>query len=77
MNEEKSFEKLREKQLEMAGLPLQNFGRYSLLYREMASYFKIAPWRVGIILGVAGTLFLVYILGPSFVKLASLIGKGF
>ena len=77
MDRVKIYQKLKEKRDEMNELPMNDFGRYSLAYREIASYFKVAPWRAGMVLAIAGTIFLLYLLGPSFLKLASLLAKGF
>lgn len=77
MENEKIYLKLKEKRDEMNELPINDFGRFSLTYREIASYFKVAPWRAGMVLAFLGTIFLLYLLGPSFLRLASLVAKGF
>lgn len=71
------WNKLKEEKEKMKEIPLQNFGRYSLLYREIASYFKVFPFKILIFSAIIGTLVLFYLLGPFFIQLASFIGGGF
>lgn len=71
------FLKLKEKRDETREIPLQDFGKYSILYREIASYFKISPLRPISFFAILGTVLLLYFLGSSFVRLASILGGGF
>ena len=71
------WEKLKEKNKETTEIPLQDFGRFSLFYREIASYFKTFPLKALLIFSFLGALFLIYLLGASFVGLASIIAGGF
>lgn len=77
MDEERILEKLREKREEVRELPIHNLGALTPYYKDTASFFKTAPWRLGIFLAVWATLVIFFLLGSSFLKLASLIGKGF
>jgi len=77
MNEEKILEKLRERQKEVRELPFHNLGVLTPYYKETAPFFKIAPWRLGVFLAIMGAIAIFLLLGPSFTRLASLIGRGF
>lgn len=77
MNEKELMKKMREKQKETVELPSHNFGRLTPFYKETVPLFKVAPWRLGISLSLVAAFLLLFLLGPYFIRLASLLSKGF
>lgn len=74
---EETFNLLKEKQKEIASLPESNLGRFTPYYKEAMPFFKLAPWRLGIVLAFLGAAALSMFFGDKFIKLSSLIFKGF
>lgn len=77
MNEEKILKKMRERREEVRELPYHNLGALTPYYKETAPFFKTAPWRLAIFLAIWATIVIFLLLGPYFLKLASIIGRGF
>lgn len=77
MDENSILKKLREKREEVRELPMHSLGVLTPYYKETAPFFKTAPWRLGILVSIMGAIAIFFLLGSSFTRLASLIGRGF
>jgi|GEM_PF-3867843 len=76
-NKKKLYRVLREKMKEVSSLPTNNFGKFTPYYKEIAPLFKIAPYRLGIVLAFIATFFLVFFFKSSISIIASILSRGF
>lgn len=77
MKDKLFFEKLREKQLEVSSIPVQEFGFLDNLHKSTASYIKVAPWKLIIPVSILAILLFKAITGASLVHLVSILQEGF
>ena len=75
--ESRLFPVLRKKQMEMAFVPPQRIGLLTPLYHRIVPFVKVAPWRVIVVWAFLITIALRFLLGSSFVSLASILQKAF
>lgn len=75
--ERQFFPMLRKKQIEVAYVPPQSMGPLTIYYHRLIPWFKVAPWRLIFIGSLVVTMVLRLLLGSWFVRLASLLQRGF
>lgn len=75
--EKKIYPALRRKQMEVALVPPQTLGPLTLYYHRFIPALKVAPWRLILLSALLTTIILRLALGPWFVRLATLLQRGF
>ena len=75
--EPKVYTQLRKRQIELAYVPPQRIGKLTPVYRKLIPWVKIAPWRMFIVWATVGVILLRFILGPSFVYVATILQQSF
>lgn len=77
MKNDKVFKLMVARMHEVAVVPPQQIGPFTLLYKRIVPWFKFYPWRSALVVSLFASLFLYVILGITLVKLASLLQLGF
>ena len=68
---------LRQKQLEVSFIPPTDVGPLTPVYKIATSFLKTSPWKVILIISILLVLIFRALIGPSFVKLTTILQAGF
>lgn len=77
MTDDKTYQLLVNKMHEVAIVPPQELGPFTIFYKRTTSYFKNSLWKTTGIVSFILSLFLYFLLGSSIVKLVSVLQFGF
>lgn len=77
MQDKLFFEKLRERQLEVSSIPIQDLGFLDGIHKSAGLYIKIAPWKLIIPLSILFIILFKVVTGASLVSLVSILQEGF
>ncbi len=77
MRDKLFLNKLREKQLEVSSVPIQEFGILDSFHKSVSVYIKEAPWRVIIPVSIFTILMFKILTGISLVHIVSILQEGF
>lgn len=62
---------------QIAVVPPQTIGPFTVVYKRIVPHFKVAPWRGAVGIAIFASILLYVLFGPSIVKIASLLQFGF
>jgi len=71
------YNQLVAKMHEIAIVPPQEIGPFTGVYRIATSRLKVAPWKTASLFAFTAALFLYIILGPTLIRVVSLLQYGF
>lgn len=72
-----SYHKFLKHWQEVVDLPIQNVGPLTPYYKMLSRRLKVMPWPVFVIISALIVIGLYYLLGPSIVRLVSILQRGF
>lgn len=77
MIKDRTYQLLVDKMHDVAGLPPQDVGPFTNIYKVVTANFKNSPYFSLGIISILSASCLYFIFGPGLVKLASLLQFGF
>jgi hypothetical protein len=77
MRSEKTYQLLVNKMHEVAIVPPQNLGPFTVVYKKVVPYIKFYPWFAVSLISFVASLFLYLLLGSTLVRFVSILQFGF
>ncbi|MCL4338413.1 hypothetical protein M1271_01855 [Patescibacteria group bacterium] len=77
MDNDKTYQLLVDKMHEVAAIPTQEVGNFTIAYKKLVPFLKYYPWKSAIILSFISVSLLYLIFGTFLVKVASMLQFGF
>lgn len=77
MKNNRTYQLLVSKMLEVSSLPPQEVGRFTPVYKRFVPYLKFSPWKSVLCVSFAIATLLYLVFGIKVIHLASILQFGF
>ena len=75
--DQKVLGRLRKEALLSAGLPTQDLGRFTPVFKSFSPLLKYSPWRIFILLSFTASILALMCFGGRIIRVASILQRGF